>query len=297
MIEERILARLAARLARALAPPAVPLHRFLVDGALVGEIEAARVERLRAFADVFLVSGDAITFVAALDDARARTEAMATVARTLSGEGALTAWRDERYAVLAEGAAEPAFLLERAAARYFGVLTTAVHVNGTTRLGDGSVAMWLARRAPNKAIDPGMLDNMVGGGVAHGADIRATLAKEAWEEAGLASSIVANAVPGGSLRIRRLQPDGVQRETIHVFDLDLPVDVLPLNQDGEVVAFRLAQAAEVAALAGNEDGPDVVTADASLVIADWLLRRGDVASAGEVEEGLKRLLRRGEVRA
>ena len=27
----------------------------------------------------------------------------------------------------------------------------------------------------------------------------------------------------------------------------------------------------------NDEGPDVVTADASLVIADWLLRRGMIA--------------------
>ena len=43
--------------------------------------------------------------------------------------------------------------------------------------------MWIARRSPAKAIDPGMLDNLVGGGVAAGQTITTTLIKEAWEEA------------------------------------------------------------------------------------------------------------------
>ena len=282
MIEERILARLAARLARALAPPRVPLTRFVVDGALVGELERERVERMRAFDRVFRMSGEALTFVPALAEAEARTRAMADVARALADDGALTAWRDERYAVVPEGSPVPAFLLERSAARFFGIDTMAVHVNGSTPLPDGSAGMWLARRSPFKAIDPGLLDNLVGGGVAHGADVRATLAKEAWEEAGLAPSLVATAVPAGRLRIRRLQPDGVQRETIFVYDLDLSAGVVPVNQDGEVTAFRLARPEEVAELAGNAEGPDVVTADASLVMADWLVRKGFVGSTAEV---------------
>jgi len=39
------------------------------------------------------------------------------VARTLAAEGALSAWRNERYAVAAAPGAPPWFLLERAAAR------------------------------------------------------------------------------------------------------------------------------------------------------------------------------------
>jgi len=42
----------------------------------------------------------------------------------------------------------------------------------------------------------------------------------------------------------------------------------------EVVRIEVKSRADV--LAGNSDGADVVTADASLVIADWLLRNGHV---------------------
>ena len=72
------------------------------------------------------------------------------------------------------------------------IRTYATHVNGTTRR-DGSTVMWIARRSPRKAIDPGMLDNLVGGGIAAGATIEGTVVKEAWEEAGLASEVALKA--------------------------------------------------------------------------------------------------------
>jgi 8-oxo-dGTP pyrophosphatase MutT (NUDIX family) len=291
VIDERILNRLAERLAAVLAPPRWPLVPFVVDGVEAGALEPARVERVRAFADVFAFDGRELSLVPALRDRPARDAAMARVARALAREGMLTAWRDELYPVAASFGTAPLFLLERAAARYFGIATHAVHVNGITVLGDGREAMWLARRSASKAIDPGMLDNIVGGGIAFGSDVSATLVKEAWEEAGLPATIASSAVYAGEARIHRWQPDGLQRETLFVHDLALPVDVIPVNQDGEVVAFRLADAREVATLAGNADGPDVVTADASLVMADWLLRRGFVPTDSPAWQRLDALRR------
>jgi 8-oxo-dGTP pyrophosphatase MutT (NUDIX family) len=272
MIEERILNRLADRLAAALAPPAVPLHRFVVDTAVVGAVTAERAVRLRAFPGTFVVDEHEVRLAPHLRSRDARSAALADIARTLADEGALTPWRDERYAVSPALDAPPLFDLERAAARYFGIQTYAVHVNGTTTRPDASVAMWIARRCPRKAIDPGLLDNLVGGGLATGSSVRGTLVKEAREEAGLDEATALQARPAGTLRIHRLQPDGVQRETIFAHDLHLPPEVVPHNEDGEVVAFHLAAPEEVARIASATDGPDVVTADASLVMADWLLR-------------------------
>jgi 8-oxo-dGTP pyrophosphatase MutT (NUDIX family) len=286
VIEAAILNRLVARLATALAPPAMPLQPFVVDGVVVGELDAARAARLRAFADVFDGREDRVAFVPEVATSDARTQAMAHVARTLATEGELSAWRDERYGVARAFAAPPLFLLERAAARYCGIRTYAVHVNGTTRLADGREAMWIARRSDTKSIDAGLLDNMVGGGIAAGADVHGTLVKEAWEEAGLPADVALRAVAAGEVRFRRAQPDGIQNETIFVHDLELPVEVVPVNQDGEVAAFRLVPAEEVAMLAGNDAGRDVVTADAGLVIADWLLRRGAMSAGSEAARRL-----------
>ena len=201
---------------------------------------------------------------------------LARVARALAADGLLTGWRNERYVVSPTFGAPPWFELERAAARYFGIRTCAAHVNGLVRR-DGETAMWIARRSPDKPIDPGMLDNLVGGGVAVGQTVASTVIKEAWEEAGVAANTATLAQPAGAVHICREQPDGLQRETIFVHDLWLAPDFVPAGQDGEAVGHRLVPLRELAALVANGSGSDVVTADAALVILDCLLRHGAIA--------------------
>src|SRR5262249_1452376 len=130
MIEAGIVAAIRARLTTALAPPPEDLRPLRVDGHIAGWVDARRATRVLRFVDVFRDDGRGIAFAAALDTAAARTRALDRVTRTLAAEGALSAWRDERYAVATEFGASPWFELERAAARYFGVRTFAAHVNG-----------------------------------------------------------------------------------------------------------------------------------------------------------------------
>ena len=288
MIDAPLLDRLVRRLAAVLAPPTGEMWPLVVDGRVVGALDPPRAMALARFSDRFVVDARAVRFAPHLNDAASRTVAVASVARALAADGRLSAWRDERYAVGAAPGGSPLFLLERAAARYFGIRTFAAHVNATTRR-DGDTAMWIARRSRRKAIDPGLLDNLVGGGIAAGATVAETVAKEAWEEAGLPAALSRTARPIGTLEIRRAQPDGLQLETIFVHDLELPIDAVPVNQDGEVAEFRVVSPDEVARLAANESGPDVITADASLVIADWLMRHGLVPRGTVAWNALDRL--------
>ena len=94
--------------------------------------------------------------------------------RTRAARGATSAMPS-----CANSATTACFELERCAARYFGIRTFAAHINGLVRTDDG-IRMWLGRRSPHKAVDPGLLDNMVGGGIAAGASVEATVIKEAW---------------------------------------------------------------------------------------------------------------------
>jgi len=276
MISGDVLAAIRARLTTALA---VPLHRYRplwVEHRAAGWLTDARAARIASMTDVFDVRDDRITFAAGLDDAPARSRALDRAARSLAASGDLTAWRDERYAVASEFGAAPWFELERAAARFFGIHTYAVHVNGLVRRDDG-IAMWIARRSPAKSIDPGMLDNMVGGGIATGQSVAAAVTREAWEEARIAAPLARRAQPTGAVHLCREQPDGLQRETIFVHDLWLPADFVPEGVDGEVILHRLVSLADAARLVASQEGSDIVTADAALVVLDCLLRHGAIA--------------------
>lgn len=266
-----MLARVAQHLQRVLAPPSRAYLPLRVQGETAGWATPERARRLAGWPEYFLVGADAIEFAPSLSTPAVRTAAFAEVSRTLAAEGALTAWRDERYAVAARPAGPILFEIERAAARYFGIHTFAAHCNGFIGRPD-DWRMWLALRSPVKPIDPGLLDNLVGGGIPVGASSADTLTREAWEEAGIAAPLAREAVQTGIVDIRRDQPDGLQRETIYVHDLWLPADFVPANQDGEAVEHRLCAPADILAVIATED----VTADASLVIVDFLLRHGHV---------------------
>ena len=265
-----ILARLAAELA---APRGIYLP-LRIENHVVGWVDEERADVLARFPEVFDRHESGLAFNVKLTNTAARTIALDRVVDVLAAEGRLTGWRNERYAIATHLGAPPLCLIERAAARFFGVRTYAAHVNGLVR--GESTSMWLARRSPDKAIDPGMLDNLVGGGIAAGSTVAATMVREAWEEAGIPADVAVTATTAGAVRICRAQPDGLQRETVFAHDLWLRADFVPSNQDGEAVEHRTISLAEAAALIANDRGPDVVTADASLVILDFLLRNGAV---------------------
>jgi 8-oxo-dGTP pyrophosphatase MutT (NUDIX family) len=136
--------------------------------------------------------------------------------------------------------------------------------------------VWFARRSARKFVDPGMLDNLVGGGVAAGASVAATVEREAWEEAGIPGELARRAVPAGAIHVRRAVPDGLQRETLFVHDLELPPDFIPANRDGEAVEHRLVDLAEAARLIAQDGSADDATVDASLVVLDFLIRHGAI---------------------
>lgn len=276
MRSDGIVPAIRARLVAALAPPQSSYVRLRAGDITIGWLDAERAARLRDFSGIFLAAENGLTFAATLNDRRARTAVLDRVTRILADEGRLSAWRDERYAVAPEFGAEAVVDIERAAARYFGIRTYAVHVNGLVGDGNGT-SMWLARRSPHKAIDPGLLDNLVGGGIATGYGVPDTLSKEAWEEAGIPAALAASARAHGSLDICRAQAHGLQRETIFVYDLALDRAFVPSNQDGEAVEHRRVSLSAAARLIAAGTGGDTVTADASLVILDCLLRHGAIA--------------------
>ena len=274
MIADSILAAIEARFLQVFTPPPVRYRPFVVDATPLGLLDDARAERLARF-DCIDATPQAVLLDPALANCAARSEALAGVALALRKDGALPGWRDELYPVAGEFGAAPAALIERGAARYFGLRTWAVHVNGIVRNGTAT-SMWLARRSPGKAVDPGLLDNLVGGGIAAGMRVDDTLVKESWEEAGIPAALARTACAAGVVQVRQVLPDGLQRETVFVHDLALPAGFVPANQDGEAVEHRLAGIDDAARAIACTHGPDQVTVDASVVILDYLLRHGDI---------------------
>ena len=288
MIDDAILAAIATRLTRASTLPAVRFRPVVIGEVDVGRVDDVRAKRLAAF-DCFRVTEAAVVLDPALSGPDVRSAALASVALALRGEGALPAWRGELYAIARGFGAAPLAVIERGAARYFGLRTYAAHLNGVIE--DGGSRMWLARRSPRKAVDPGLLDNLVGGGIAAGMRVDDTLVKEAWEEAAIDAPLARRARPAGLVHARKIVADGLQREILFVHDLALPPDFVPRNTDGEVSEHRLVALDDVARMLAHADGPDAIAVDASLVVLDFLLRHGAIAPDAPGYLALQRLVR------
>ena len=259
------------RAARKFDPAAhVPL---LCAGARVGWLRRSHAQRLMAWPDIFKRDAGGVRIDNALDTEAARSTAIAEVIQALHEEGTITGWRNERYAVVTDFDARPLFHIERAAARFLGTTTYAAHANGYCGSGE-DCEMWLARRAATKPIDPGMLDNLIGGGMSAGTPPLETIVKEAWEEAGIPEPLARNAVAAGTVELLREVPEGVQSEVIFVHDLELPRTFEPRNQDGEVAEFRrLPVSAMIEVLRGG-----AITLDASLVMMTFIMQRAELRS-------------------
>jgi 8-oxo-dGTP pyrophosphatase MutT (NUDIX family) len=245
------------------------LHvRLECAGARIGWVPRAHVAHLLAAGCAFEADRNALHVSRSLKSAEARTAAVDEAVSRLRDEGKIKGWRDERYAVSAAFDAAPLFHIERAAARYLGVTTYAAHVNAYC-----ADRMWLARRAMTKPIDPGMLDNLVGGGMSAGIAPLETVVREAREEAGIDAALAGRAVPAGTVRLLREVPEGVQSEVIFVHDLELPPEFAPSNQDGEVSEFQCGSLPQIMAMMKSGDD---ITLEAALVILSFLLRRGQI---------------------
>lgn len=242
-----------------------PAHqRLLADWGLGAALSTGRA-RARIWA---CVSG--------ADQPAARSAWLAALAARLREAGWVRGWRDERYGcrlpASASGEGEgPAdgplfFELERAAYRFFGLSSQAVHVNGV----DESGRLWCGRRALHKATDPGRLDNLAAGGLPAGEDLVECARRELWEEAGVPPSLCGSLRLMGRLRSCRVEPEGWHDEWLHVFELPLPAGFVPRNQDGEVSAFECLDRDELARRIAKRD----FSPDAAAVCALWLQAQG-----------------------
>lgn len=239
---------------------------LVIDGRKVGSVARAALPRLQAWPQALRISDRTVTLLAS---AAEREWVLADINGTLRDEGLITAWRDELFAVVDPSTGEALTRIERAASRFWGTLTRGAHANGYVADEAGRpVQLWIAQRAHDKPTDPGLYDNLIGGGVpSHQSPLQA-LQREAWEEAGLLDAEVQHPRPGRVLRLLRDIPEGLQFEDLYSYDIALLPGRVPVNQDGEVQGFQCLPIEQALALAAGS----TMTVDAALVTLDFALR-------------------------
>ncbi|MBC8159130.1 MAG: DUF4743 domain-containing protein [Alphaproteobacteria bacterium] len=243
---------------------------FIVDGHEVGLIGPAFIGELGEFPDVFRIEADCAGVDDRLCDFDERTGAVQSVLSELKLRGLFPGWRDEHFPVAKAFSAPPVFNMERACVPRFGVRAYGVHLNGYVRHGD-ELLMWVARRSMSKHSAPGKLDQVAAGGQPAGLSLRDNLIKECGEEAGIPEDLAAKAVGVSAVYYCFERAEGLRRDIEFIYDLELPVEFVPENTDGEVDAFELWPIRDVAETVRTTDD---FKFNCALVMIDFLMRHG-----------------------
>lgn len=199
----------------------------------------------------------------------------------------LRGWRNEEYGVYSLDNIL-LFRLERAAAGILGIPTYGIHLTAYT----DNYKIWIPRRSYNKQTYPGMLDNTVAGGIAFGDSVIHTVIKECEEEANLPADTINNGIKSTGVVTYFYQKNNIfaQPEIQYIFDLQLPDDVIPKPNDGEVESFKLMDVAEIKdALLSRQFKPNC-----ALVMIEFFMRHGiitpDIEEYVELSQSMHRQL-------
>ena len=196
-------------------------------------------------------------------------------------------WRNEAFDVRESTGGPVLAQIDRGALPAYGIEAVGVHVNGIVEGPDGP-SLWVARRAPSKALDPNKLDHIVAGGVPAGLTPEETLVKEAREEASIPDTLARQARQVGVVRYAMERFEGLRRDTLLCYDLVLPDHFRPTPGDDEVAGFELWPLRRVAETVA---AGDAFKFNVNLVLIDLLIRRRIIrgVEAATLREALGRI--------
>ncbi|KAF3767486.1 hypothetical protein M406DRAFT_338244 [Cryphonectria parasitica EP155] len=207
-------------------------------------------------------------------------------------------WRNELWPVYGRSG-ELLFSMERSSMGLWGYMRYGIHLIAYVRCPTAphGIKLWVPKRSKLKNAWPGMFDNTVAGGLTTGEEPLECVIREADEEASLPEYIIReHAKLAGTIRYiyTTEQRPGIDDGYIYpecqwVYDVELPDDVVPAPNDGEVESFSLCTVDEVREqLAAGRWKPNC-----AVIILDFFIRMGILTpdnepDCDEIETRLRR---------
>ena len=252
---------------------------FIVDTHVIGWVRTSFAPHLESAPDIFNVTDTSVGFNKTLSTPADRSTALAEIAAVWAQTGIIQKLRKEIYPARKSWSGPEYFRLDRALAPIFGVRAYGVHLNGFVEKPDGYF-MWIGKRSADRRIEPNKFDNMVAGGQPADLSLMENLIKESAEEANLPPALAAKSSPVGTISYCFENEVGLKPDTLFCYDLRVPSNFTPNNQDGEIADFRLMSINEALALIREGDS---FKFNVSLVILDFAIRHGVLSPDDEPE--------------
>jgi 8-oxo-dGTP pyrophosphatase MutT (NUDIX family) len=230
------------------------------------------------------------------EDWKFTIENLLMIARASNTFPSLQAKRDEHLPIL--GAQHPVSI-ERSASSLFGIIGRGVHMTAyTISRADGAMRFWIAKRNVKKHAYPGLLDNVVAGGISVGETPWSCICKEAEEEAGILEKDMEKwAKPAGMISWFNISDEraGGVKGLLNpgaslVYDIKVSERMIFEPVDGDVDSFYLMAVKEV--MTAMKCG--LFKPLSACVMLDFFIRHGIVTAENEPDylEIVSRLHRR-----
>lgn len=144
----------------------------------------------------------------------------------------------------------------------FGTISFGAHLIAWVQKPEGKV-YWLQRRSMAKAMHPGKLDTLAGGGIKVGESALDAMAREAEEEAGIPaeysrSHLKACGTVSYHLSYSFLNNPGSFPHVLFAYEMELPEDFVPYANDGEADGFVTMSESRVLESLFEEDFKPIV---------------------------------------
>jgi len=243
---------------------------FIIDNRQTGWLKPAFANLLADWSSIFSLDDKSVRVNDSIQGFDERSEALDEVIRSLVHKQVIRAYLDEPYPVTDGDRNAAIMTLDRSAGAFFGIRCFGQHLNGYVRKNDG-IHLWIARRARDRHIEPGKLDNMVAGGLPWHTSLEENLIKECAEEAGMSASLASHARAVGTVSYLAESVNGIKPDTLYCYDIELPEDFTPVCTDGEVESFHLMPVEDVMQIIHDSED---FKPNCNLVILDFLVRHG-----------------------
>ena len=174
--------------------------------------------------------------------------------------------------------------IERFFSPLFGIISRGAHLTAYVRTPEG-IKIWVPRRAAWMPTYPNMLDSTVAGGVPASQTPFQNIVKEAGEEASLPPDVVRKGIHSAGVLTymsrtdvgARAEPGLIIPDTVYLYDIELPEDVIPKPHDTEVKEFYLMSVDEIKTHMKNKE----FKTNCAVVMIDFFIRHGIITNDNE----------------
>lgn len=243
---------------------------FVVENKKVGAIHQKNLPLFQAHPNIFWLDNKQVILNPKFKTLEARTNIVHQLVKNWHVWGRISGWCEQMHTVAVGFNQPPLLTLERSAAPIFGIACYGIHVNGFTYK-NNVLHMWVAKRAKNQAIAPKKLDNLAAGSHQAFKQVTETVLQSCHQMANIPMAWALQAQAVGCLHYLLEQRQELCNDTLFIYDLFLPDNFMPLNNDGEVDAFYLWPIERVIETVAHTQ---LFKTNVNLVLIDFFVRHG-----------------------